>query len=200
MGPSTSMMRPSAGRLGVGQRVSSATTIAPGSAFRASAGGTCTSVSSRLSNGTTKPRPESSRSKRPTTEAFARSRIRMTRPSMRSACCRSMRTTTRSPWSASLRLADETYTSGDASRPVSGVTNPKPARMRLQAADDEVHPVGEAEPVAANLDQVAALDERLQVPAHGRAVLARDAQQLQQLLGGRGMLDALADLGEQLFA
>ena len=72
--------------------------------------------------------------------------------------------------------------------------------MRLQPADDEVHAVGEAEAVAADLDQVAALDERLQVPPHGRAVLARDAEQLQQLFRSRGMLHAFADLGEQLFA
>ena len=72
--------------------------------------------------------------------------------------------------------------------------------MRLQAADDEIHAVGEAESVAADLDQVAGLDERLEMPPHRGTVLARDAQQLQQFLRRGRVLNALADLREQLFA
>ena len=37
-------------------------------------------------------------------------------------------------------------------------------RVRLQPADDEVHPVGQAEAVAADLEEIAVGDQRLQEP------------------------------------
>ena len=81
-----------------------------------------------------------------------------------------------------------------------GRDEPEPARVRLQAADHEVHAVGQAEAVAPNLDQVATLDEQLEVPPYRGTVLTRDAQQLQQLFGRGGVVHAVAELSEQLFA
>ena len=125
----------------------------------------------------------------------------MTRPSMRSACWRSMRTHHAVAVQRLLQVGGghvhvglRIVTAGV------GRDEPEPARVRLQAADDEVHAVGEAEAVAPDLDQVAALDERLEVPPYRGAVLARDAQQLQQLFGRGGVVHAVAELSEQLFA
>ena len=72
--------------------------------------------------------------------------------------------------------------------------------MRLEPADDDVHPVGKAEAVAADLDQIAVGDERLQQPAERRAVLPRHAEHLQQLLNCRRMIRALPDERQHLVA
>ena len=51
---------------------------------------------------------------------------------------------------------------------VPGTTKPKPPALALEAADDEVHLVGQAEAVAAHLDQLAVRRERLELAPEGR--------------------------------
>jgi hypothetical protein len=72
--------------------------------------------------------------------------------------------------------------------------------VHLQPADDDVHPVREAEPVAADLEQLAVGDERLQQPPKRRAVLARDLEQLNQLARACRMVRALAQALQNLVA
>jgi biotin operon repressor len=67
--PSTSTIRPTGPRAGVGQRVISTMTISPGSAAPASPVGTWMSVKTRRSKGTTYPSFAASSSNRPTTLA-----------------------------------------------------------------------------------------------------------------------------------
>ena len=54
-------------------------------------------------------------------------------------------------------------------RPV-GDDEAEAARMGLDLADHEVHPIGQTVAVAARLNEVAGLDELLQQPGHGRAL------------------------------
>ena len=77
--------------------------------------------------------------------------------------------------------------------PCSGTTKPKPAGVGREPADDEIHLLGQAEAVAANLQQIARGHERLQLTLEGGALLARHAQQLDQLACGRGVMDRLAN-------
>ena len=122
--PSTSSTRPIGLRVAVGGRVISASTISPGSAPCSSPAGMNTSCSTRLSKGTRWPPKRPSLSKRPTMRRFARSSTRMIRPSGPRVPWRSMRATTRSPWSASRMFAAATNTSGSRSRRFSGTTKP----------------------------------------------------------------------------
>ena len=75
-----------------------------------------------------------------------------------------------------------------------------PRGVHLQPADDDVHPVREAEAVAADLEQLAVGDERLQQPPERRAVLARHLEQLDQLARARRMVRALAQAIQDLVA
>ena len=63
------------------------------------------------------------------------------------------------------------------------------AGIRGEPADDEVHLLGQAEAVAANLQQLAGVTERLQLALEGGALLARHAQDLRELAGGGGMMN-----------
>ena len=74
------------------------------------------------------------------------------------------------------------------------------ARMGLDPADDQVHAVGQAETVAARLNQVAGLDEPLEQAFQRGALFAGDLQPLHQFAGGGRVLDPVADGGQQLFA
>ena len=69
----------------------------------------------------------------------------------------------------------------------------KAARVGRDAADDEIHPVGQTETVPANLDESARGHERPQPALERRAFLARDAKDLQQFLDGGGVIDPVAD-------
>ena len=69
-------------------------------------------------------------------------------------------------------------------RPV-GDDEAEAARVRLDPADDQVHAVRQAEPVAARLNQVTGRDELLQQPLDRRPLLPGDLQALQQLPGRR---------------
>ena len=73
-------------------------------------------------------------------------------------------------------------------------------RMRLQAADVEIHLLGQAEAVPANLNQVARGDERLDVAFERGALVARNLEDLKELAHGGGMMNPLAHEGEDLFA
>ena len=79
-----------------------------------------------------------------------------------------------------------------------GIDEREPAWIGRDAADHEVHPVGQAESVAANLDERAGADERTQPAPERRALLARHAQQLLQFLGRGRMVDALANQAQNL--
>ncbi len=72
--------------------------------------------------------------------------------------------------------------------------------VHLEAPDDDVHPVGEAEAVAPDLEQLAFRDEPLQQPPERRAVLARHPEQLEQLARRGRVGYALADLAQELVA
>ena len=73
-------------------------------------------------------------------------------------------------------------------------------RMGLKAADVEIHLLGQAEAMPANLNQVAGGDERLDVPLERRALVARNFEDLQQLAHAGGMMHPLAHEREHLFA
>ena len=72
--------------------------------------------------------------------------------------------------------------------------------MRLQPADVEVHLLGQAEALPANLDEIARRDERLEVALERRALVARNLEQLQQLAHAGGMVHPLAHQRENLIA
>src|SRR5688572_2484098 len=74
----------------------------------------------------------------------------------------------------------------------------KAAWIGLQPSDDDVHFLGNAVAVAANLEQLAARDERLDLPLEAVALFTGHAEQLRQLTrrGGvvRSFLDETKDL------
>ena len=75
----------------------------------------------------------------------------------------------------------------------------EPARVGRDPADDQVHPVGQAEAVAAGLDELAAADQVLQQPLEGGALFPRYLQALQQFPRRGGVVHLVADQLEQLF-
>jgi hypothetical protein len=72
--------------------------------------------------------------------------------------------------------------------------------MGLEAADEEVHLFGQAEPMASNLDEIAGGDERLDVTFERRPVVAGNFEDLQQLAHAGGMVNALPHQREDLIA
>ena len=77
---------------------------------------------------------------------------------------------------------------------------PVARRVRLQAADVEVHLLGQTETIASNLNEVARGDERFDVPLERRAVVLRHFEYLQQLAHAGGMMHPLAHEREHLIA
>src|SRR5439155_11359068 len=73
-------------------------------------------------------------------------------------------------------------------------------RMRLQPADVEIHLLGQAETVPANLNEIARRDERFDVSFERSALVARNTENLEQLAHGGGMMYPLAHEGEHLVA
>ena len=71
-------------------------------------------------------------------------------------------------------------------------------RMRLEPADVEVHLLGQAEPLAADLHEIAGGDQRFDVTFERGALLARDLEDLQQLAHAGGMMNPLAHQLEDL--
>src|SRR5262249_28108464 len=65
-------------------------------------------------------------------------------------------------------------------------------RMGLQAADVQVHLLRQAEALAADLDQIAGVDERLDQSPESRALLTRHLENLQQLARAGGVVHPLA--------
>src|SRR5215831_13354333 len=57
-----------------------------------------------------------------------------------------------------------------------GCDEPVPGRVRLQPSDVEVHLLGQAEAMAADLNELAGCDERFDVSLERRALVARDLQ------------------------
>ena len=72
--------------------------------------------------------------------------------------------------------------------------------MRLQPADVQVHLFGQAEAMAANLNEIAGGDERLDVALERGALVARNFEKLQQLAHAGGMVHPLAHQREHLIA
>ena len=70
--------------------------------------------------------------------------------------------------------------------------------MGFEPADDQVHPIGEAVAVAADEDERAFVDERLELALEGGALLARDFEDANQLARGGRMVDVLANLSQEL--
>ena len=80
----------------------------------------------------------------------------------------------------------------------SGRTKPKPWALMSMPSDHEVHAVGQPEVAAAGGDDRAGRDEVLEAAAERRPVLARDLEPLGELRQGGGMVDLLADAGQDL--
>ena len=72
--------------------------------------------------------------------------------------------------------------------------------MRLQPADVEVHLLGQAEAVPADVNEVARGDERLDVPLERRPLVARHFENLEELAHAGGMMDPLPHEREHLIA
>ena len=64
-----------------------------------------------------------------------------------------------------------------------GTTKPNPPGFRGQTADHEVHLVGDAEAVPANLQQLAGGNQRFQLSFERRALLARECAESVRALG-----------------
>ena len=84
-------------------------------------------------------------------------------------------------------------------RPI-GDDEPEPARVRLDAADHQIHAVRQTEPVAARLNQVTGGHQLFQQPLDRRPLIPGNLQALHQFARRRGMLDLVAHQGQQLFA
>ena len=79
-----------------------------------------------------------------------------------------------------------------------GGDEPVAGRVRLQPADVEVHLLGQAEALAADLNEIARGDERLDVPLERRALVAGNLEDLKQLAHAGGMVHPLAHQRENL--
>ena len=125
----------------------------------------------------------------------------MMRPSTRPpSLIRSMRTTTRSPCIASLRCgAGDVDVAAGFERPL-GRDEAVAGRVRLQPADVEIHLLGQAEALPADLDEIARGDERLEVPLERGALVARNLQELEEFAHAGGMVHPLAHERENLVA
>ena len=75
---------------------------------------------------------------------------------------------------------------------------PVTRRVRLQAADVEIHLLGQTETLASNLNEISRSDERFDVPLERRAVVLRHFEYLQQLADAGGMMHPLAHECEHL--
>ena len=72
------------------------------------------------------------------------------------------------------------------------------AGVRLEPADVEVHLLGQAEALAADLDEIAGGDERVEVALERRALVARHLEELKELADAGGMMHPLAHQRENL--
>ena len=74
----------------------------------------------------------------------------------------------------------------------------KAARIGGELPDDEIHLLGQTEPIAADLQQIARGDHALQLTLEAGALFARYAKQLYQLPRGGRVMDRLANALEQI--
>ena len=72
--------------------------------------------------------------------------------------------------------------------------------MRLQAADVEIHLLGQPEPMATNLDEIARGHQRLDVALERGPLVARHLENLKKLPHGCGMMHAVTHEREHLIA
>src|SRR5262245_33311328 len=80
-----------------------------------------------------------------------------------------------------------------------GYHEPIAGRVRFERSDIQVHFFRKAEPLAANLDEVAGADQRLEVAPERHTLLTRDLEQLLQFARTGGVMYAFAHLSEDLF-
>ena len=90
-----------------------------------------------------------------------------------------------------VRAGDVDVAAGRLERPL-GHDEAVAGRVRLQAADVEIHLLGQAEALPADLDEIAGADERLEVALERGALVARDLEELQELAHAGGMVHPLA--------
>ena len=83
---------------------------------------------------------------------------------------------------------------------VLGHDEPEPAGIRGQPADDEIHLLGQAEPVAADLEQLAGRDQRFQLSLERGPLFAWDAKRLRELSRSGGMVNVVADEVQKIVA
>ena len=81
-----------------------------------------------------------------------------------------------------------------------GHDKPEPAGICLELPDHQVHLLGNAKPVAANLNEHPVIDQRLELPLEVGALLAGDAQQLRELPRGGRMMNFVFDQTENVVA
>src|SRR4029453_262379 len=72
--------------------------------------------------------------------------------------------------------------------------------MRLQPADVQVHLLGQAKPVSADLHEIARAHHRLDVTFERRTLVARDLEDLQQFAHAGRVMDPIAHERKNLFA
>ena len=115
------------------------------------------------------------------------------RPSARpSSRWRSMRTTTRSPCSASLQVVrGDVDVARQAFDGPLGRDEAEAGRMAIELADHEVHAIGQAVAVAFDLDQRAVVDEVREIALEAGPLVARDLEHAQQFARGGRMRHAL---------
>jgi hypothetical protein len=75
---------------------------------------------------------------------------------------------------------------------------PEATRIGLQPADDEIHLLRQPVPVAADLQQFPAGDERFQLSLERLAFVTRNAEHLRELPCRGRMRNALADEAEEI--
>jgi hypothetical protein len=73
-----------------------------------------------------------------------------------------------------------------------GQDEPETAAVSLQAADVEVHLLRQPEAMTADLNQIAGLNERLDVTCEGFALIARNLEELQEFFDSSWMMHAIA--------
>jgi hypothetical protein len=77
---------------------------------------------------------------------------------------------------------------------------PETPGVRLHAAHDQVHAVGQTVAAAPRLNQRAGGHQLLQQPRDGRPIFSRNPEALEELPDGGGMIHLVANQGQQLVA
>jgi hypothetical protein len=75
----------------------------------------------------------------------------------------------------------------------SGTTNPKPPGLVVSRPTNQIHLLGQTESIATNLQELAGGRQVFELALERRPLLARDAQELNDLASGGRVMDRLAN-------